>query len=282
MSDEQTTTNDNPVETQITDAVQNTVNTVLGSESDNQNDWKSTLSEDLKNDPTLSNFKDVESLAKTVVHQQKLLGSKIPLPKTDEERNELYTKLGRPETADKYEVTIPNDMEHFMPKEDISQFKNVAHKIGLNNEQVNALMEFQVSATKNAMDNQGNVLNQEKEQSIEALKKEWGYEYDKNVRAAQRALNVYGDNELQKLLSETSAGNNPAVIKFLATIGKEVTEDMAQNTTNNRLATSPLDAKEEINNVMADPKHAYFDPSHPNHNIAVEKMRQLHEKVYGK
>ena len=282
MSDEQTTTNDNPVETQITDAVQNTVNTVLGSESDNQNDWKSTLSEDLKNDPTLSNFKDVESLAKTVVHQQKLLGSKIPLPKTDEERNELYTKLGRPETADKYEVTIPNDMEHFMPKEDISQFKNVAHKIGLNNEQVNALMEFQVSATKNAMDNQGNVLNQEKEQSTEALKKEWGYEYDKNVRAAQRALNVYGDNELQKLLSETSAGNNPAVIKFLATIGKEVTEDMAQNTTNNRLATSPLDAKEEINNVMADSKHAYFDPSHPNHNIAVEKMRQLHEKVYGK
>ena len=282
MSDEQTTTNDNPVETQITDAVQNTVNTVLGSESDNQNDWRSTLSEDLKNDPTLSNFKDVESLAKTVVHQQKLLGSKIPLPKTDEERNELYTKLGRPETADKYEVTIPNDMEHFMPKEDISQFKNVAHKIGLNNEQVNALMEFQVSATKNAMDNQGNVLNQEKEQSTEALKKEWGYEYDKNVRAAQRALNVYGDNELQKLLSETSAGNNPAVIKFLATIGKEVTEDMAQNTTNNRLATSPLDAKEEINNVMADTSHAYFNPSHPNHEIAVEKMRQLHEKVYGK
>lgn len=282
MSDEQTTTNDNPVETQTTDAVQNTVNTVLGSEGDNQNDWRSTLSEDLKNDPTLSNFKDVESLAKTVVHQQKLLGSKIPLPKTDEERNELYTKLGRPETADKYEVTIPNDMEHFMPKEDISQFKNVAHKIGLNNEQVNALMEFQVSATKNAIDNEGNVLKQEKEQSTEALKKEWGYDYDKNVRAAQRALNVYGDAELQQLLSETSAGNNPAVVKFLATIGKEVTEDMAQNTTNNRLATSPLDAKEEINNVMADTSHAYFNPSHPNHEIAVEKMRQLHEKVYGK
>ena len=52
MSDEQTTTNDNPaVETQIADAVQGTVNTVLGSESDNQNDWRSTLSEDLKNDP---------------------------------------------------------------------------------------------------------------------------------------------------------------------------------------------------------------------------------------
>ena len=49
MSDEQTTTNDNPaVETQIADAVQGTVNTVLGSESDNQNDWRSTLSDLLK------------------------------------------------------------------------------------------------------------------------------------------------------------------------------------------------------------------------------------------
>ena len=82
------------------------------------------ISEDLKNDPTLSNFKDVESLAKTVVHQQKVLGSRIPLPKTDEERNELYNKLGRPEDPSKYEVNIPNEMAEFMPKEDIEQFVN--------------------------------------------------------------------------------------------------------------------------------------------------------------
>ena len=82
MSDEQTTTNDNPVQE----------NTVLGSGSDNQ-DWRSSLPDDLKNDATLQNFKDVESLAKTVVHQQKVLGSRIPIPKTDEEKTELYAKL---------------------------------------------------------------------------------------------------------------------------------------------------------------------------------------------
>ncbi len=46
MSDEQMTTNDNPVQEN---------NTVLGSGSDNQ-DWKSTLPEELKNDATLQNF----------------------------------------------------------------------------------------------------------------------------------------------------------------------------------------------------------------------------------
>ncbi len=235
MSDEQTTTTDNP-ETTIVNSIQETANTVLGSESDNQ-DWKSSLSDELKNDPTLANFKDVEGLAKTVIHQQKVLGSRVPIPKTDEEKAELYNKLGRPEDASKYEINIPNEMVDYFKKEDVEQFKNVAHKIGLNNEQVNALMEYQVQSTQNTLTNEGAVMAQEKAQTEEVLKKEWGYDYDKNVRAADRALNVYGDDDLKNLLTETSAGNNPAVIKFLATIGKEITEDMAQNTTNNRLAT---------------------------------------------
>ena len=70
MSDEQMTTEsqDNPIQTE-----QNT-GSVLGSSTvgDNQN-WKDTLPDELKNDPTLENYKDVESLAKTVVHQQKIL-----------------------------------------------------------------------------------------------------------------------------------------------------------------------------------------------------------------
>ena len=36
-----------------------------------------------------------------------MLGSRIPLPKTDEERVELYTKLGRPEKASEYKIEIP-------------------------------------------------------------------------------------------------------------------------------------------------------------------------------
>ena len=95
MSEETLTTEstDNPVTEQNSESVLGS-----GSVGDNQNDWKSTLPVDLQNDPTLQNFKDVESLAKTVVHQQKVLGSRIPMPKTDEEKKELYGKLGRQKT----------------------------------------------------------------------------------------------------------------------------------------------------------------------------------------
>ena len=117
--------------------------TVLGATNDN-GDWKSSLPDELKNDATLQNFKDVESLAKTVVHQQKVLGSRIPIPKTDEEKSELYSKLGRPENSEQYEINIPDTHKSYFQDDDVKQFKNVAHQIGLNNDQVKAIMDFQM------------------------------------------------------------------------------------------------------------------------------------------
>ena len=254
---------------------------VLGSGSvgENQN-WRDSLPEELKNDPTLQNYKDVESLAKTVVHQQKMIGSRIPIPKTEEEKTELYGKLGRPEEPGKYEVAVPEDYQQFFREESMNEFRNVAHKIGLNNEQVQALMDFQINEINHELEGSSSQLNSQREQVEQNLKQEWGYDYDKNVKAAQRAVQVYGDTEVQELLNG-ELGNNPALIKMFARLGKEVTEDMAQNTQNNTLSVSPLDAKQEIANIMNNPKHPYFDGRHREHKEAVEKMRQLHEKAFG-
>ena len=275
MADEQTTTNDNPVE----EAVQSS--TILGSGSDNQEDWRSSLSDELKNDATLQNFKDVESLAKTVVHQQKVLGSRIPIPKTDEEKSELYTKLGRPESGEAYDFTIPDTHKSHFNEDQVKEFRNVAHQIGLNNDQTKALIDFQVKSVDHELQRRSTDLSVAKQATEDTLKKEWGYDYDKQVRNAERALNVYGDDEIKQLM-ESDAGNNPAVIKMFARLGAEVTEDMAKNTQNNSLATSPLDAQSEIDNIFSDPKDAYHDNMHKDHTNRVEYMRQLHEKRFGK
>ena len=52
-------------------------------ESGNQ-DWREGLSEELRADPTLASIKDTESAAKTLIHQQKMMGNRIPIPKNDE------------------------------------------------------------------------------------------------------------------------------------------------------------------------------------------------------
>ena len=271
MSDT-TTQNDNPVQE----------SSVLGSQvSDNQSeDWRSSLSDEIKNDATLSNIKDIESAAKTLIHQQKMLGSRIPLPKTDEERSELFTKLGRPESGDKYEISIPDTHKPYFNDEQVNEFRNVAHKMGLSNEQVKGLIDYQVKSVDYENQRRDTQISVDKQTTEDSLRKEWGYDYDKQVRNAQRALQVYGDPELQELM-KGEAGNIPAVVKFFAKIGSEVTEDMAKNTQNNTLAVSPLDAKAEIDSIYANANHAYHKPYDKDHKNAVEHMRQLHEKVFG-
>ena len=119
-----------------------------------------------------------------------------------------------------------------------------------------------------------------KKNTEEALHKEWGYDYDNKVRAAQRAMSVYADEELIQLL-DTEAGNHPSVVKLFARLGEDITEEMAKNTQNNKLAVSPVDAKADIAKIYADANHAYHKAGHPDHLNAVEQVRQLHEKVYG-
>ena len=236
--------------------------TVLGSEVNSDNlDWKSSLPSDLANDPTIAQFKDVESLAKTVVHQQKQMGSRIPLPKTDDEYKELYGKLGRPDEPAGYEMKVPEGMDAYFNDNIMGEFRNVAHNIGLSQNQVNALMEYQANMVTAEIDNQPSILAAQKEETESVLKQEWGIDYDKNIRAAQRALQVYGDPEIMELMN-TTAGN--------------------KNTQNNNLATSRLDAQDEISDIYSNPEHPYFNGSHPDHRAAVEKVRQLHEKVYGR
>ena len=276
MSDT-TTQNDNPAQESVVQE------TMLGSQvSDNQStDWRSSLSDEIKNDATLSNIKDLDSAAKTLIHQQKMLGSRIPLPKTDEERSELYTKLGRPEEASAYKVEVPQSHQNYFQEDNLNEFKNVAHNIGLNQNQVDALINYQLKTIDNDASLEGSRIAVGKQETENSLKQEWGYEYDKQVRNAQRALQVYGDPELQQLM-KGEAGNNPAVVKFFAKIGAEVTEDMAKNTQNNALAVSPLDAKAEIDSIFGNANHAYHKPYDKDHKNAVEHMRQLHEKVFGK
>jgi len=255
--------------------------TVLGSEGVGDNlDWKSTLPDDLKNDPTLSNFKDIESLAKTVVHQQKQMGNRIPIPKDEEGFKELYGKLGRPDEPTAYETKVPDDMADYFGEPQLNEFKNVAHKIGLNQSQVDALINYQTGAIQNQLENEPAMLATQKEETETALKQDWGLDYNKNMKAAQRALQVYGDQEIMDLMN-TSAGNHPAVVKLFARLGAEVTEDMTQNTQNNTLAANKLDAQDEINSVYNNSNHAYFDQKNPEHKVAVERMRQLMEKVHG-
>ena len=59
-----------------------------------------TLGEEFRGNPIFANFQDVNGLAKSYMHAQRMIGAdKIAIPgkhATDEERLEVYRKLGSP------------------------------------------------------------------------------------------------------------------------------------------------------------------------------------------
>ena len=248
-------------------------------ESGNQ-DWRETLSEELRADPTLASINDTESAAKTLIHQQKMMGNRIPIPKNDEEMNELYTKLGRPENATDYEVQVPQGYEEYYPEEMMSSFKQTGHELGLTPKQMQGLIEwqkgsvdFQINQEQMAGDSMGT-------KTEEDLRQEFGANYNKNMTAAKRALAVYGNEALSEKLANPAIGNDPDLIRLLANAGKDISEDSAIGTANNSLVMSKMDAEMRIDQIHGDTKHAYWDTTNPKHQDAQEEMNQLFAKAH--
>jgi hypothetical protein len=60
---------------------------------------------------------------------------------TEDQWNEVYNKLGRPESAEKYELNIKSEVVPIEPAA-IKQFAENAHKLGLNTKQAQGVLEF--------------------------------------------------------------------------------------------------------------------------------------------
>ena len=94
-------------------------------------DWKANLSDEVRADKSLENIKDIEGLAKSYVHAQKLVGAdKIPVPNkyaTDKDWDAVYEKLGRPKSSDGYKYELPEDQK--VDETALKNFSSQAHKL---------------------------------------------------------------------------------------------------------------------------------------------------------
>ena len=143
--------------------------------------WKEAIPEELRNDPNISKFTELEALAKSYVNATRMIGQdKVAVPNnnsTEDQWNEVYDKLGRPESADKYQLDVKSDI---VPLDEgaIKQFAENAHQLGLNNKQAQGILEFyknsmESSAQQSKIDNETAQANAEQE-----LRKEWGSNYE--------------------------------------------------------------------------------------------------------
>lgn len=238
--------------------------------------WRDTLPEELKNDMKLSQFKDVGDLAKAYQHAHSLIGKKgviVPGEKaSDQEWEHFFKSVGRPD-LDKYEVAAPKDKK--VNPELVAKFKEAAHKTGLLPKQAQKVLEFYVEQEHEASVQAAAMTAKQRTEGVEALKKEWGQGWDKNVSLAKLAVKEVGGDEFAKYLEETGLGDDTRLIQVMAKVGALLGEDKIRGEGGTKFGKTPAEAKREITDILGNFNHPYYDTNHPSHRAAVAQVEEL-------
>ena len=270
----------------------------------NEGSFLSSLPEDMRGESSLQDFKDIGGLAKSYVSSQQMLGSSIRIPGEDagdDQRNDFYSKVqtvpgvvrmptdpsdtegwnafyskaGRPETAEGYQINMPEGMEASQ------DMLSMAHDMGLNSQQVNKFVEFQAS-----QQDQANTMQiQSRDSAQEALKQAWGSDYDNRMDGAKAAIRSYADKHPDAVneLINGPAGNNPALMMMLSDLygGMQEKGIAGAPASSVSYGMTPDEALAQISEIRGNAQHAAFNSTDPAHGAAVAKMTQLYKAAYG-
>lgn len=236
----------------------------------NGGNWKETyLPEDLRGDKVFEPIQDVPNLAKAYANLSHLQGKSVKIPDAeapDQEWDAFHSKI-RPESPDKYEIKptqLPEGLEY--DKEMESRFINeVAFKAGLSNRQTQGIIDWwnNMVITLNAE------AQKEREETGNALKKEWGRDFDGNTGLAKQAAIKLGGQEY----ADSFDGLDNGTKKILAQVGKMIGNDKLVSG-----SSASVSAQEEINKIRQDPKHPFNDPMHPQHKQSIKDVLALYKQ----
>jgi len=248
--------------------------------------WKEAISEEFRNDPNISKFTELDALAKSYINATRMIGQdKVAVPNensTDDQWNEVYAKLGRPETADKYKLEAKSDI---VPIDEgaIKTFAETSHKLGLNNKQAQGILEYYKSMMEGTAQQSRIDYETSHAEAQQQLRQEWGKSYDENVKkAAAVAKANLGTDILEVQLKDGSVlGDNPTLIKGFLKIANMMSEDKIVSTESESVDQGK-DVEQEIARIMNDRTGPYWNKTHPDHDKIVQQVYTLRSMVDGK
>jgi hypothetical protein len=284
MSEIQTTETTQPVATEQTTTA--TAQPILSSteqptEPVSGKTWKEAISEEYRSNPNIEKFTELDALAKSYINAVSMIGTdKIPLPgktATDEQWNEVYNKLGRPESADKYALELKTDVAP-IDENVIKGFAQNAHKLGLNNKQAQGILEFYKQTLEGSAKEMSVNMETAQAEATNTLRSEWGKTYDENLRKASSVAQTYLEPELldTQLRDGSRLGDNPKIIKAFANIANLLSEDKIIGTEADNVLQG-REIEKEIEELTSDKQGAYWNKMHPNHTKVVNQVLALRE-----
>lgn len=234
-----------------------------------------------------ANVKSLDDVYSQFDGMQGLIGKKsIPGPDaTDEETQEFYNQL-RPETADKYELMLPEGVEAEINQDEQNLYKQLFHNLGLTPKQANALFQGHV---KLEMEKAGKLAEgQPTEAEAEAAK---DAEFDKLVTEklgdkADDAIKITMAHALEhsaetkKSISDLPPEQMAAIVDLISALDSKIPKDKEDGMpgSGDPSASQTIDQKvEEANKIRMSPE--VKDPFHPENASKRAKLKELDSEI---
>ena len=132
----------------------------------------------------------------------------------------VWSKLGRPESAEGYELPVPEgDSGEFAGAASSKMFE-----LGISKKQAQGIAEWFNSHQSQAMEQFHQQREQQATENVASIRKEWGGNYDANLATANKAISAYLPPEAIQALAESGLGTNPHIVKAFHKIGQSLSE----------------------------------------------------------
>jgi len=252
--------------------------------------WRDGLPEDMRSMPTFEKFKDETEMismpinvARSYMNAEQMIGrDKIPMPKSPEEWDNTYKRLGKPDTAELYELPVSDKLDPELAKmveEDSKWFREKAFELGLNSKQASELFSSFSELSASKLKEMRTFSDSEKLNNEVQLRTEFGSAYDGKMVLANRAVQKLGGEEFMQLIDSTGVGSHPAFIRFNMKVGAMMAEDLGLDKNTGELLVSNESVKDQIATIQSTPE--YTDATNPAHIAAVNKVAKLMQHLHG-
>ena len=238
------------------------------------------ISEEYRSDPSIKSFTNVNDMAKTLIHAQRLIGAeKIPLPgksATDEDWANVWSRLGRPQSPSEYEIKFENQT---LDDSELESFRKSAFEAGLNNRQVERMAKFLEDTVTGANASRSEMAERAVYEAEQELRQEFGQAFDQRMTMAfNAAKQLLGDASLLdevQLADGRMLGDHPQIVRMFAKLAEQIGEDQLLGETSELIMT-PQEATQRIAE-MTRRDSPYWDKLHPEHDTYVDEVLRLRE-----
>lgn len=247
-------------------------------------DWTEGLSEDSRATVDVKGWDSADKAIESYRNLEKMVGAdpnqvlKLPTDPDSEEWGGVYSRLGRPETAQDYKIELPEGVE--ANEKFMDSAKETFHEAGLSGKQAQAVVDLWQNQVESDTKARQEAIDLQSQTDINELKREWGNGYDSMIETGKRAAIEFGLTQEQSEAMETSMGTKD-FLKLWSSIGSKIGEPALEGG-NESPGVTPASAKAKIDSLMADESFlkTYQTPNVPGHDEAVKKIQKLYELAY--